>query len=205
LCFYLVLPLANGLMDFASWAATRHLLQWFHNDKRGVWGGVLVASSLIIDIVLALICLIVLVFLMVFLIEAVNFFSAWRGIPLIDWRAMVAKSQTSIGNGVMIFGVVFSTLIPTAIHLGVVLWGLFFAKLPHSQEAVGYLQDEVKFLASEFQQDEVAKLLVKRENWLIPSIGFTVMVAIFITVFLMGFAPFASFLMSVANFAAKLF
>jgi len=204
--FYLVLPLANGLMDFASWAATRGLLKWFHQDRRGAWGGVLVVFSLIIDIVLALICLIVLVFLMVFLIEAVNLFGAWRDWHLIDWRAMVDKAhKPPIGNGVMIFGMVFSTLIPTAIHLGVGVWGLFVAKIPHSQEAVGYLQDDAQFIVEPYQQDVVAKLLVARQNWLIPFIGVTLVVAIILTALLMGLAPFASCLMSVANFAATLF
>lgn len=78
------------------------------------------------------------------------------------------------------------------------------AKLRDPQEAVGYLQDEATFLASEFQQEEVAKLLVARENLLIPSIGFTVVVAIILTLVLMGFAPFASVLMDVADLAAAL-
>lgn len=140
--FFVVLPLLNATLDYASWTITRWLLHSAERPGRK-WAMWKLGGEVIIDVILAAVCLVGLAFVLVWGVESVNL-AVLAGqdttigpddeaIPAvltrqdvtIDWRSQVALARTDpFGAGLLVTMMLCSTLVPTILHLALGLGGL---------------------------------------------------------------------------------
>ena len=104
-----VLPLVNAVFDFASVGLTRYLLRLGLGQKRAAWPAVLDGLDGI-AIFFALGCT---------LIAFVTFVVPADGVPLVDLTQLFADMRRAPGDYIWLMVTLFSTLIPTLLHLSV--------------------------------------------------------------------------------------
>jgi hypothetical protein len=104
-----LLPLVNAVFDFASVGLTRYLLRLGLDQKRAAWRAVLDGLGGI-AIFFALGCT---------LIAFVTFVVPADGVPLVDLTQLFANMRRAPGNYIWLMVTLFSTLIPTLLHLSV--------------------------------------------------------------------------------------
>ncbi|MDB9849747.1 hypothetical protein OAC29_01090 [Planktomarina temperata] len=104
-----VLPLVNAVFDFASVGLTRYLLRLGLEQKRAAWPAVLDGLGGI-AIFFALGCT---------LIAFVTFVVPADGVPLVDLTQLFADMRRAPGDYIWLMVTLFSTLIPTLLHLSV--------------------------------------------------------------------------------------
>jgi hypothetical protein len=104
-----VLPLVNAVFDFASVGLTRYLLRLGLEQKRAAWPAVLDGLDGI-AIFFALGCT---------LIAFVTFVVPADGVPLVDLTQLFADMRRAPGDYIWLMVTLFSTLIPTLLHLSV--------------------------------------------------------------------------------------
>jgi hypothetical protein len=119
--FQLVLPLINGLADWASLWVSRHLagklLEQIH-ERDGKRLALLIAWDLVRDLAAALFFLAGLAFVLAFLMQAI---SQVRGFGY-DVTAEIARAAADpLGEGLWLALILFSTLIPTVVHASLLL------------------------------------------------------------------------------------
>jgi len=106
-----LLPLFNALFDFLSAGLTRYLLRLGLEQKRAVWRAILDGLGGI-AIFFALGCS---------LITFVTFVTPADGVPLVDLAQLFANLRTAPGDYIWLMMTLFSTLLPTLVHLSLVL------------------------------------------------------------------------------------
>ena len=104
-----VLPLVNAVFDFASVGLTRYLLRLGLEQKRAAWRAVLDGLGGV-AIFFALGCT---------LIAFVTFVVPADGVPLVDLTQLFADMRRAPGDYIWLMVTLFSTLIPTLLHLSV--------------------------------------------------------------------------------------
>ncbi|MGB2497750.1 MAG: hypothetical protein ACPH9Y_05235, partial [Planktomarina sp.] len=104
-----LLPLFNALFDFASAGLTRHLLRMGLGQKRAAWRAVLDGLGGI-AIFFALGC--ALIIFITFVIPA-------DGVPLLDLAQLFANLRSAPGDYIWLMITLFSTLLPTLVHLSI--------------------------------------------------------------------------------------
>ena len=104
-----LLPLVNAVFDFASVGLTRYLLRLGLDQKRAAWRAVLDGLGGI-AIFFALGCT---------LIAFVTFVVPADGVPLVDLTQLFADMRRAPGDYIWLMVTLFSTLIPTLLHLSV--------------------------------------------------------------------------------------
>ncbi|MBT6021088.1 hypothetical protein, partial [Planktomarina temperata] len=106
---FCLLPLVNAVFDFASVGLTRYLLRLGLEQKRAAWRAVLDGLGGI-AIFFALGCT---------LIAFVTFVVAADGVPLVDLTQLFADMRRAPGDYIWLMVTLFSTLLPTLLHLSV--------------------------------------------------------------------------------------
>ena len=106
---FCLLPLVNTVFDFASVGLTRYLLRLGLEQKRAAWRAVLDGLGGI-AIFFALGCT---------LIAFVTFVVPADGVPLVDLKQLFADMRRAPGDYIWLMVTLFSTLIPTLLHLSV--------------------------------------------------------------------------------------
>ena len=106
-----LLPLFNAVFDFLSAGLTRYLLRLGLEQKRAVWRAILDGLGGI-AIFFALGCS---------LITFVTFVTPADGVPLVDLAQLFANLRTAPGDYIWLMMTLFSTLLPTLVHLSLVL------------------------------------------------------------------------------------
>ena len=106
-----LLPLFNAVFDFLSAGLTRYLLRLGLEQKRAVWRAILDGLGGI-AIFFALGCS---------LITFVTFVTPADGGPLVDLAQLFANLRTTPGDYIWLMMTLFSTLLPTLLHLSLVL------------------------------------------------------------------------------------
>ena len=106
---FCLLPLVNAVFDFASVGLTRYLLRLGLEQKRAAWRAVLDGLGGI-AIFFALGCT---------LIAFVTFVVPADGVPLVDLTQLFADMRRAPGDYICLMVTLFSTLIPTLLHLSV--------------------------------------------------------------------------------------
>ena len=104
-----LLPLVNAVFDFASVGLTRYLLRLGLEQKRAAWRAVLDGLGGI-AIFFALGCT---------LIAFVTFVVPADGVPLVELKQLFADMRRAPGDYIWLMVTLFSTLIPTLLHLSV--------------------------------------------------------------------------------------
>ena len=106
---FCLLPLVNAVFDFASVGLTRYLLRLGLEQKRAAWRAVLDGLGGI-AIFFALGCT---------LIAFVTFVVPADGVPIVDLTQLFADMRRAPGDYIWLMVTLFSTLIPTLLHLSV--------------------------------------------------------------------------------------
>lgn len=106
-----LLPLFNAVFDFLSAGLTRYLLRLGLEQKRAVWRAILDGLGGI-AIFFALGCS---------LITFVTFVTPADGVPLVDLAQLFASLRTAPGDYIWLMMTLFSTLLPTLVHLSLML------------------------------------------------------------------------------------
>lgn len=104
-----LLPLFNALFDFVSVGLTRHLVRMGLDQKRAAWRAVLDGLGGI-AIFFALGC--ALIIFITFVIPA-------DGVPLLDLAQLFANLRSAPGDYIWLMITLFSTLLPTLVHLSI--------------------------------------------------------------------------------------
>ena len=121
-------------------------------------------------------CLVALALALPLAIEGMNSLISLLGGAPIDWRAMLATARAApFTEGLMVTGMVLTTLLPTLIHLALGLGGLFshFSKKRHemAQRLSLWAVSEADGGLSERDKNAVITDLTKKERLiLVPSI-----------------------------------
>lgn len=110
--FYVVLPILNAIADFMSIAATRWFLRRVTKRLPSI-GFILL--GVVGDLVVALLCLSLLLGALVLALET---WSQLRPdeVPL-DWRAYLSAMQTDKSQGIALYVMIGTTVLPTIIHV----------------------------------------------------------------------------------------
>ena len=106
---FCLLPLVNAVFDFASVGLTRYLLRLGLEQKRAAWRAVLDGLGGI-AIFFALGCT---------LIAFVTFVVPADGVPLVDLTQLFTDLRRAPGDYIWLMITLFSTLLPTLLHLSV--------------------------------------------------------------------------------------
>ena len=103
-----LLPLFNAVFDFLSAGLTRYLLRLGLEQKRAVWRAMLDGLGGI-AIFFALGC------------SLITFVTPADGVPLVDLAQLFANLRTAPGDYIWLMMTLFSTLLPTLVHLSLML------------------------------------------------------------------------------------
>ncbi len=132
---YVLLPFLNAFMDLASLQVSRVLIRHMVRHQGPLYG-VGVALHVVADLFLAAAFLVLLAVLLPVVLQATNHGIEALGnligmsSPPIDWVGMVTTAQKDpFGAGLMVTGMLATTLVPTAVHLVAALVALAFPRL----------------------------------------------------------------------------
>lgn len=114
--FFLLLPYANAFADWLSLAATRAFLAHMHRTRPGHLGLML---HLLLDLIAGAACLALLLASLVGLLDLWAWLSPGT-VPL-DWRAYWQAARANPAEGIALWLMGFTTMLPTLVHA---IWAL---------------------------------------------------------------------------------
>lgn len=125
LLFVAVLPIVNALFDYASWGITRNFGHILHNEfkkESGSFKSVAIGLGLL-DFAVAVCLLLALSMTLGFSLTLVN---TWVSPEVqISLKALIGDAVAHpLSDGFWVVFVLFSTIVPTSIHIGFVILGL---------------------------------------------------------------------------------
>lgn len=137
--FLVMFPCLNAIFDWPSWAASRWLmkrLRWdasrpvFYDRVGRLFGHVLA------DALIGVACL--------FALAAAIAIMSETNSGIMEWDSTFSKAQHApfSGDGVVLTIMLFSTLVPTAIHLFFAVFALAFIETPYRNVVARFLEDE---------------------------------------------------------------
>jgi hypothetical protein len=201
--FLVVLPYFNALLDWLSWGVTRYFLAKAERTASSLAGALLLTAELLADFLIAAILLVLLAALLPLGLELVNLgLSAIRSdAEPIRWTAnLEAAARDPGGAGLMVIGMLVTTLVPTFIHLVAGLAGVFFA---HSRDMRAFAASIPSFEQAPVLPERLKQEIVRRVRhawlWRIPA-GIAVALAMYGVYVLFGyvFEPFGKVLADAA-------
>ncbi|MEM7428536.1 MAG: hypothetical protein AAF441_20790 [Pseudomonadota bacterium] len=164
--FYVLFPLINAALDWLSWRATRYFL----SKAKGLKGRdalFWLLADLTFDLVIAFGCLVLLVVALPNVLEMSNLIFAWLGWPAITWIAQLEQALAyPFTRGLMVTGMLCTTLLPTFIHLVACTGGVFFSCIPQARQAAALIPDgDGSFPAGRDKQRVIRTLMLGRLAW----------------------------------------
>ena len=136
--FYVILPTFNAFADFLSIAATRWFLRRV-TRKRPSAG--LVLLGVLADLIVAALCLSLLLGSLVLVLEAWGQLSLGT-VPL-DWRAYLTAIEQDKTQGIALYLMIGTTLLPTVIHLAAGLGAVLMHKRRQLRRVTRALEDQI--------------------------------------------------------------
>ena len=112
LLIYFILPLLNAAADMVSLAITRGFLAKVYQQRPAVW---VIIGQMVLDLVLAAVCLAALIASLIAVLSIWALFSPATA-PF-DWLSYWQRVKADPREGVALYAMAVTTLIPTAIHL----------------------------------------------------------------------------------------
>lgn len=152
---YLLLPLANATADWLSLAVTRALLRDMVQRRPGAWG---LAAHLVLDLIAGGLCLALLLAGLVGLLELwARIHSA--SLPF-NWRGYWTTARADPAQGVALWLMAFTTLLPTLVHavFSLTLWQT--QKSDHTRRAVAMMRGMGETV-SDAARIDVARLILR--------------------------------------------
>jgi len=150
-----LLPLANALSDWLSLTITRALLADMAQRRPGAWG---LAAHLFIDLIAGAVCLALLLAALVGLLDL------WATIhpaslPF-DWRAYWLAARADPWQGLALWLMVFTTMVPTMVHAAYSLTLWQAQKSEHTRDAVALMRG-MSGRVSDAARNEAASLILR--------------------------------------------
>lgn len=175
LTFYVALPMANAGIDWLSWTATRWFLRRMERIPEGWAGAALLTAEIVIDLGIAILCLIALAVFLPNVIEALNMlFESLDDAQTINWQIMVETAiRAPLSEGLLVTGMLFTTLIPTIIHLVYGVGGVLFSFTPSAKKAAELFPAEGEAW-NPINRDDVIKTLQMQRYWLAIALPITI-------------------------------
>ncbi len=138
--FFCLLPMANAFFDFLSWAVTRWFLKIAERLQPNRKSYIVLIRGLAVDFAWAILCLCALTFSLGLVMKSYDlYFSAHQ----VGWRQQLESIRAGFSsNGLLIYGMLATTIVPTLIHLFVGLFGTLIAFVPRIERAVELLMLE---------------------------------------------------------------
>lgn len=133
--FFVVFPFANSLLDWGSLTVTRRMMRWWVAvDGAAAATFARYGVGVLVDLVIAVVCVCALSALFSAGVAGLNAVVAWRvegaDPQVVDWMAQMRDFRDHpFGAGLMVTLMLFSTLLPTLVHLGAGTAAL--VRLPH--------------------------------------------------------------------------
>ena len=141
LILFVFLPIINATFDYLSLQATRLLLRRAADSRHG-FGGQIV--DLMLDALIAVICLGGLAFGTGFLLEIASTLNAHFGGGEISWAANLASATVStFSDGFLFIGMLMTTLVPTLIHLVLGLMAIGLSGSNKAQEIAALIKSKM--------------------------------------------------------------
>ena len=197
LLFYSTLPFYNSLLDWLSWAATRFFLRRAQETQGGVSGMAKLLIELSVDLIAAFFALAALAIILPNAIEAFNYLLP-SGVMPIDWKSMAKTAlEAPFSRGLMVTGMLATTIFPTVLHLAVGISGASMAMYPRTSERAA-------LLGNDMSPREIHKVIMTymtaRFLWFIPALALAISL-IWGSVWLAGnfTGPFGEFLFQLAE------
>ncbi|MEM9206151.1 MAG: hypothetical protein AAGA88_07465 [Pseudomonadota bacterium] len=175
LTFFLLLPVANSSIDWLSWSATRWFLRRMVRVPEGWVGAGMLAIEIVVDLGVAIVCLIALAVVLpnAFQISGVILSLSVDPQPF-EWHALVeAATHAPFSEGLLVTGMLFTTLIPTIIHLVYGVGGVLFSFTPNAKKAAELFPAEGEAW-NPINQDSVIKTLQMQRYWLAIALPITI-------------------------------
>jgi hypothetical protein len=157
LFLYLALPLCNAAADFLSVAVTRSILGRLASKRPGL---VEVVILLFLDLVFGLICLALLAFL---LTNMLDLWAVWLpdSLPL-DWRAYWQTAWDDPWQGIALWMMAATTLLPTILHMSLGMGAVLTRSLRLHSKSIRRLQDSpYQGGLSRTDRTDIAKRLIR--------------------------------------------
>lgn len=200
LLFFVILPVLNALMDWASWAVTRYLLQFLHNAADGIKGLLLVATMLVANILAALGLVVALAVILPLGLEIVDYLLLVFGRDAFNWRDVAARAVSAPWDeGLFVTGMLLTPLVPSIAHITLGLGAIGAPYTRGAGAAISAISDHPEAQAVESEIRRAVKALTWARVWYIPA--FVAAVGVYALVWL-GFytwhVPVAGFLHGLA-------
>lgn len=140
--FFVLLPIANSALDWLSWAVSRLLLADLLKRDEAIGMGAIFIHA-VADLAAAVFLLAALSVVLPFILQAANAVLSVFDLSLVEWWDYLAAARREPeGEGLLVIGMLFSTLLPTAGHFLAMMFALVF---PHPvwlhARWVGWLTD----------------------------------------------------------------
>ncbi len=137
---FLLFPLLNAILDWLSWWVSRSLIRKVTQDPshRRIF------IHLGLDLFWAAVFLVSLAALIPIEVQAANRAFSAAGWPVIEWQGNLAAVKTApFTRGIVLWGMLLTTLVPTALHLLVATTALVLKwPMPGKLKIAGLLEEE---------------------------------------------------------------
>ncbi len=154
LTFVLIVPMANALLDHVSVQVSRWLLSDLVARRGAAWQGLMVLGHIMADVIAAGLFLVILAVLLPAVLQLANWAFDAFGWSLVEWGLYLdAARHDPFGAGLLVTGMLATTLLPTVLHLlaaggALVLPGIGGARIEQiAEKAKPTLLDRSAFLA----------------------------------------------------------
>ncbi|MCW2307056.1 hypothetical protein [Rhodobium gokarnense] len=168
--FFSILPVLNSIFDWASWIVTRIFLLRIarHTSRAMAW--LFLLFELMLDLGAAVFFLVLLSLFLPNTMEWVNIFYVKIGLPVVDWRTQLdAAVSAPLTEGLLVTGMLATTLIPTVIHLTVGLTALPLAFNRSSRRLAAAIPDDPAQPIRASARHAIVRALQWRRFWLVPA------------------------------------
>jgi hypothetical protein len=202
----LLIPLFNAALDWLSWGVTRYFLEKAEKSTSTTRGIILLFMELLADFLIAALLLVSLAVLLVMgselMTQLVNPFANSR----VPWESVLSAFQAKPwGTGLIVTGMLITTLIPTFLHLVAGVAGVFFAWSPNAKaiaHKISYdpASEDNQPVMSEIDKELIVRKLRQMRWWTVPACVLVVLIfAGFYGLFSLTGESFLVFLVDVAR------
>jgi hypothetical protein len=142
LLFFVILPLLNALMDWASWAVTRYILVPVEHAPNSAVGVAMIIALIALDIATGLFFVLALAALIPIGLELVDLLLSVFGRETFNWRALAARTlRAPWDEGLFVTGMLLTPLVPSIANITLGLAAMFAPLTPGAKEAAQEIAD----------------------------------------------------------------
>ena len=171
LLFFVILPVLNALMDWISWAVTRFHVSLIERAGTGPKGALIVAGVVLLDIIVAMMCVVALAALLPIGLELVDILLSIFGRESFDWRNAAAQAvRAPWDEGLFITGMLLTPLVPTIALMTVGLTSLAVPLTPRADQATGAIPDHPEVAPDVDTVRHVTRLVYLSRLWYLPAL-----------------------------------